>query len=231
MSNNFLQYAVEITSLTDDELTWVVNELHWKPDEDPEAELPPWWDEEATSLGFDFKIYREGREVLLYAEEHGNVELVAEFIFAFVTKFRPDAIFAVEWAETCDRMKPGEFGGGACLISREGIQWQATSTWVVQESQRIAERRAALARDAMEDQATGEDRNTHITRFLVATVARAYCDGDASAYGDARTLLEDVERDVRAVLDAMPTLDLDRFIARHLDAHAFDLPEETKDGV
>lgn len=231
MADHFTKFAVELTALTDAEVAWVVEALGWDPDEDPDAEDPPWWDDQAMGPGFDHELDRQAREVLLYGEESGNVECLAEFVLAFVVKFRPDEIVEIEWAETCSRTRAGEFGGGACVVSREGIEWMATSTWASRKVKEVRDRRAAIARDNMEEAATKEPSTTHITRVLVAAVARAYCDGDGSVYGDARTLLEDIERDVRTVLDGMPTLALDRLVAAALDRHAFDIPEETEDGV
>lgn len=40
----------------------------------------------------------------------------------------------VEGAYTCSKLRPGEFGGWACHITREDIQWGGTSSWLHQQT-------------------------------------------------------------------------------------------------
>lgn len=229
MADNYLQYAVEVTDLTDEEIAWLRQALTWDLSEeqekakaqgaDPDTVTPPgWWEEYAECVGLSYELDQVRREVLLYAVENGNAGCAAELLFAFVTEFRPAAIYTIEWAETCSRMRPGEFGGGACVISREGIRWQRTGVWASRERKAIEAWRAAEAKD------------THY-QLRVAAVARAYCDGYGSAYFDARTLLEDVIADIGMLLASVSGERADRIVAAALDTHAFDVPEETEDGV
>lgn len=229
MADNYLQYSVEVTGLTDEEIAWFQQALTWDLSEeqekakaqgaDPDTVTPPgWWEEDAECVGLSYELDQVRREVLLYAVENGNAGCAAELLFAFVTEFRPAAIYTIEWAETCSRMRPGEFGGGACVISREGIEWMATSTWSARTARQVLARRTAEAKDTL-------------YQLRVAAVARAYCDGDGSAYGDARALLEDVTADIGVLLASVSGERADKIVAAALDKHAFDLPEETEDGI
>ena len=241
MANNYLQYAVEVTGLTDEEIAWLWQALTWDLSEeqakaeaqgaDPDTVTPPgWWEEDAECVGLSYELDQEHREVLLYAEEHGNAGCAAELLFAFVTEFRPAAIYTIEWAETCSRMRPGEFGGGACVISHEGIRWHSTSKWASRERRKIEAWRAAEARDTREGpRPDGVDVARQ--RLRVAAAARGYCDGDGSGYGDARSLLEDILADTHQTLDRETPAVLDRIVGAALDKHAFDIPEETEDGI
>lgn len=229
MADNYLQYAVEVTGLTDEEIAWFQQALTWDLSEeqekaeaqgaDPDTVTPPgWWEEDAECVGLSYELDQKRREVLLYAEENGNTGCAAELLFAFVTEFRPAAIYTIEWAATCSRMRPGAFGGGACVISREGIRWQRTGEWASRERKTVEARRAAEAKD-------------EVYLLRVAAVARAYCDGDGRAYGDAQTLLEDVMADIGSLLASVSGERADKIVAAALDNHAFDLPEETEDGI
>jgi hypothetical protein len=40
----------------------------------------------------------------------------------------------VEGAYTCSKLRPGEFGGWACHITRDDIQWGGTSSWLHQQT-------------------------------------------------------------------------------------------------
>jgi len=41
-----------------------------------------------------------------------------------------------EGAYTCSKMRPGEFGGWACVITREDIQWFSTNAWIREVTKR-----------------------------------------------------------------------------------------------
>lgn len=241
MADNYLQYSVEVTGLTDEEIAWFQQALTWDLSEeqekaeaqgaDPDTVTPPgWWDDYGGSCGTSYELDKKGREILLYAEESGNVGGAAELLFTFVTTYRPDAIYVIEWAETCSRMRPGQFGGGACVVSREGILMHGAGEWASRMRRKIEAWRAAEARDKREGpRPDGVDVAQQ--RLRVAEAARGYCDGDGSIYGDARSLLEDILVDTHQTLDRETPAVLDRIVGAALDKHAFDIPEETEDGI
>lgn len=59
---------------------------------------------------------------VLYSEESANLELTASIFQAFLAEFLPDDCIILSWAETCSNSRPGEFGGGAMLITANDIE-------------------------------------------------------------------------------------------------------------
>ena len=59
----------------------------------------------------------------LYEEESCNLEAVVELIHQFFKKFRPTETLVLSWADTCSKMRIGEFGGGEVLITADWVYW------------------------------------------------------------------------------------------------------------
>ncbi len=78
-------------------------------------------------------IEEEGDKIAawIYAEEHGDVETIGNFIQAFFKKFnKKDAWFSLTWADTCSKLRIGEFGGGAMLVTHDMVLVESTYTMV-----------------------------------------------------------------------------------------------------
>jgi hypothetical protein len=72
-------------------------------------------------------------ELWVYAEEGANLEVVT-FILqkllilgAIDGNFHNNTAILITWANTCSKMRPDEFSGSACLITKEDIHWQEDS--------------------------------------------------------------------------------------------------------
>ncbi len=116
MANNYLQFSVQILHLTpQEEAYWRGVMLRQENEYD-----------EGYTLNYSFRFY--GDYVMLYAEEFGDLEILADDIQMFLKKFRPTKRIEVEWAETCSSMRPGEFGGGALLITSYQQYWMSTQS-------------------------------------------------------------------------------------------------------
>jgi hypothetical protein len=59
--------------------------------------------------------------VILYAEESGDIEYTTSLLQAFLKEFGIPTIVSFEWAETCSQPRPGQFGGGAVVVSKDAI--------------------------------------------------------------------------------------------------------------
>jgi hypothetical protein len=163
MANNYLQFSEVIPHLTRDEEAWLRQQLEeiyvfgdceyasdqilkdlsladadwsgfrlWR---NTEADDPDW-------LGFDWE-FRDGdewddygRHLWLYTEESGEPAHVAHLVQTFLRRFRPDQCWALTFAETCSKMRVGEFSGGGCFVTADEIRWQGGYTFV--EEQRKA---------------------------------------------------------------------------------------------
>lgn len=129
MANNYMQFSEEIKQLTDEEIKFFQEVCSYEPPLDLEGNLhegwepPAWYDVDSEGLGFSAEVDEGVRELWVYAEEYGNLGTLEALVLEFIQKFRPDYIFTLSFSETCSKMRVGEFGGGAMIISREGSKF------------------------------------------------------------------------------------------------------------
>lgn len=72
--------------------------------------------------GFHFSIEGDDTPHLwVYSEEGGNIDHLCVFLQAYLKKFSPEEVFRLSWADTCSRLRVGEFGGGFAVISADEI--------------------------------------------------------------------------------------------------------------
>lgn len=147
MANNYLQFSETIDDLTAEEYAWLKEVVLWSPPEEiPEGfQWPAWWDDDAEHLGFDFDLRAD--TFWVYAEESGNLDTLAELLLQFITKFRPDEVFTLTWAETCSKMRIGQFSGGAMVVSKDGVEFFNATTWARQQVAKIRDKAEAEAED------------------------------------------------------------------------------------
>src|SRR6185312_4402993 len=70
--------------------------------------------------------------LLIEADESGDPEAVAAILQSTMKRFSLTTPFAIEWAHTCSALRPGEFGGGAVVITAAAQRWFATAEFVAQ---------------------------------------------------------------------------------------------------
>ena len=149
MANNYLQFSECIDDLSPEEIKFFQDAFAWEPpyNEDNELpddfEFPGWYDQDAEGVHFDYDLDKNDRSLHVYAEEYGNLDTLGELILEFIQKFRPEAIFRLTYAETCSRMRLGEFGGGAMIVHRGGIEFVNSHGWASQKVNEILDKRAA----------------------------------------------------------------------------------------
>jgi hypothetical protein len=114
MANNYTQFSFVLKGVTAEEATWLQHE-HASVEEYPDG------------CGPEFELAVDGPEAFFYAEENGNVEQAAALVSQFFEKFRPAETLVFEWADWCSKPRPGEFGGGVCLVSATGLVFESTS--------------------------------------------------------------------------------------------------------
>ena len=146
MANNYLQFSESIDDLNDEEIQFLVNALNWEPPYNEEGDLPDnfewpaWYDVDAESFGFDCDLNKKDRYVHFYAEEYGNIDTLGELVHAFICKFRPELVFHLTFAETCSKMRIGEFGGGALVVSKYGVECMSAHGWVTKKRDELQAR-------------------------------------------------------------------------------------------
>ena len=74
-----------------------------------------------------------------------NVGIVVQ---AFLKKFRPDAFFALTYAAWCDKLRVGEFAGGALFVTAMSFEILMAGDWVDEKRESFAQqqRQQATAR-------------------------------------------------------------------------------------
>jgi len=96
---------------------------------------------EDNNAGPVCQFEREGDNLWLYSEETFNPEALAAAVCEFQGRFRSQAPWSFEWAETCSKPRLDEFGGGACVCYRGKAYWFNTGRWVLQMASRLTRRR------------------------------------------------------------------------------------------
>lgn len=74
--------------------------------------------------GFHFTIDGEDTDtpsLWVYSEEGGNIDHLCAFLQAYLKKFSPEEVFRFCWADSCSRLRVGEFGGGFAAISADEV--------------------------------------------------------------------------------------------------------------
>jgi hypothetical protein len=84
--------------------------------------------EMAEGAGFDYEFDTDsssydnwGRHLWVYAEEYGDLELLAHLVQQFLKRFRTQDSWTLGYACTCSKPRVGEFGGGAVYVDAEQI--------------------------------------------------------------------------------------------------------------
>lgn len=69
-----------------------------------------------------------GESLWAYAEECGNLDALAEVLQVLLNHEaiagNHDKGVLITWANTCSKMRPDEFSGGAMLVTKNAVYWQ-----------------------------------------------------------------------------------------------------------
>ena len=103
---------------------------------DAEALRSRWNDDYRTGegpSGLTLSGTGEGGVFYLYSEEDGGLETGFDAVLQEILRGLPEAEYPFieyEAAYFCSKMRQGEFGGLACLVTRDDIQWVTTGGWL-----------------------------------------------------------------------------------------------------
>lgn len=137
MANNYLLFSFDLCSLTKEEKDWLTQELQgvdegvfdsWSQEEKVAWSLEHGCDEPSEWPGFDQEPY--GDDIIFYSEESGNLDGLSNLMQRYLKKFHPDECIGIEWACTCSKPRPGEFGGGAIFITAEKQENISSASWL-----------------------------------------------------------------------------------------------------
>ena len=142
MANNYLQFAQTVEDLTDAEMKWLQSAMavddEWEdPENYADGEFlgggkgpPDWYDRDIGGIDFQCEVTPKDRTAHFYAEESGDVDAVAKLMVAFLRAHRPNDCFELTYACTCDKMRSGEFSGGAVFVTADGYEGHGACTWL-----------------------------------------------------------------------------------------------------
>jgi hypothetical protein len=135
MANNYMQFSEVIGNITDEEAAWITEKLNQVEEADLDTPGLDDWQQDIVSigwLGFSWQIEGESPDRLLWihhGDESGSVEAIPDFICAFLSKFRPNDYFTLEWATWCSKPRIREFSGGAIFITATDVFWHTPETF------------------------------------------------------------------------------------------------------
>lgn len=74
-------------------------------------------------------------DVYVWTDSAGDVSIDAPALLlqGVMAHFQIEGRVGLEYANTCDRGRPGGFGGGAAFISKDDIEWLSTRAWLEQK--------------------------------------------------------------------------------------------------
>jgi hypothetical protein len=132
MANNYSQFSELIHDLPLEAVAWV-NEVLSLEEDVPEdmQRLSELLSFEGAHVvvnwpDFGWKI-EDGNSLWLYSEEYFDPGQVALFVRELICRFMPDYVFTMSWAEYCSKLRPGEFGGGWMVISKDQVEEGSTA--------------------------------------------------------------------------------------------------------
>ena len=147
MANNYLQFSLLVPLKSKAELNWVaktfaaITRLFDSPGELDEKRARDLGllgrriiDEQWDYFDVQWSIEPAHDDAYIgalwiYAEESGNPDQVAAVLETFLKKFRPSETIVFSWAYTCSKLRPGEFGGGAALVTVDGTKMLDARSW------------------------------------------------------------------------------------------------------
>ena len=141
MANNHTLFSAML-AITAKQKAWIgknlINRKAWEAIPDDVAEdksavkkatvLYAYYENDEGFPNFDWAFEEDGFWVS--SEESGSVVDVVAVVEELLKATKSNKVFGIEWADTCSSPRVGEFGGGACVVTRLGAKWLSPSTWV-----------------------------------------------------------------------------------------------------
>ena len=143
MANHYRQFAVAVRLRGKLAAAWITEMLRdrqkaWQQLVDAEQH------DAADAIGIDFDwMIDDGQLHLTDNGEHGNVEHVDQLLRELIRIGYVQEPVAIHWADTCSRHRPGEFTGGAALVTKRRTYWFVLPELVEKKVAALERRRRA----------------------------------------------------------------------------------------
>lgn len=136
MANNYSQFSNGITKITSKEAIWIKDFLTTPcPNEEDDPKGFKAWraereikeaDDADWFPSFEWALEEKDTFLWLYASESADIDYLVSFVQAFFKKFRPKAVFTATGADTCSKLRIGEFGGWWIAVSAKKVLYGNT---------------------------------------------------------------------------------------------------------
>ena len=104
----------------------VENDAMWEYDEDAGP-----LSQSIGGISFSYDEDEDDGFLYYYSEENGDLTVTEHIIRNLVDDLQIDEPISLQWAFTCSKPRPDEFGGGAFVVRRgKKTEWLDTSDWV-----------------------------------------------------------------------------------------------------
>jgi hypothetical protein len=77
--------------------------------------------------------YSEKPICLIFSTGQGNVDAVSAIVQDWLIEKNSDKGIPLQWAETCSKPIPDNFGGGAVWITKDSIDMVSSHMWVIEK--------------------------------------------------------------------------------------------------
>lgn len=113
MANNYTRFS-EILHLAN------ATEAKWWEDEMARVEDT----DEPLADGVDIYVVND-EAVQFIAEDCGDIEALGYVVQRFLQVHKNTGVFTLTWADTCSKMRTGEFSGGYMIVTAESVDIQS----------------------------------------------------------------------------------------------------------
>jgi len=138
-----LASLVGATELTEDEITWIEDEIEIEAtlDELTDDERKKWaeergFDDPDEGFGFLLSIekHSDGTKFMwLTHDENFNTANACGFLQHWIRSVRPTNSVSFEYSHTCSKARLDAFGGGAAYITKDEIRYLSTHEWMSEQ--------------------------------------------------------------------------------------------------
>jgi len=144
MANNYQQWSEMLHFNKDGDIkaqkAWVEEVLSCELDDDAEGTkkkleslgvMVPYEDQAEYWPNFEWSIQDVG--IWVCSPEAGGIDEVCHLVQGFLKLFNPMGSWSLTWAETCSKMRVGEFAGGAVFVTANTIDFHSDTEWLNQK--------------------------------------------------------------------------------------------------
>lgn len=145
MSNYFTLFSGAIGNITLEERRWIERKIQELTTVEAEKnrELAGGSSVGVEDIGFLWEFGEDQTDhstyFLIYADESGDLEVVAKFVQEFLATWSPDKEFRMSWANIADTPVSGGFGGGAFVVTATETRWFNTEQWLMMQDSHNSE--------------------------------------------------------------------------------------------